>query len=220
MNQNEQKQTVAKKALEYIKNDAVVGVGTGSTVSFFIEALAEVKGKIECAVASSKQTLEKLKSLHIPVYDLNSVSTLDVYIDGADEITRHLHCIKGGGAALTGEKILAEAAKKFICIADSSKFVKQLGAYPLPVEVIPMARSLVARTLVKMGGDPVYREGVVTDYGNVILDVHHLDIMEPVHLEETLNQIPGVVTNGLFARRSADILLLGQANDEVEIIEL
>jgi len=149
--------------------------------------------------------------LHIPIYDLNSVDHLDVYVDGTDEITKNLHCIKGGGAALTGEKILVESAKKFICIADASKLVGVLGSFPLPIEVIPMARSAVARQLVKMGGDPIYREGIVTDYGNVILDVHNLEILDPVKLENELNQIPGIVTNGLFARKHADVLLLGTA---------
>jgi len=209
MTQDQQKQQAAEAALEYIQQDAIVGVGTGSTVNYFIDALAKVKGKIECAVSSSKASTERLKALHIPVYDLNSMLHLDVYVDGADEITKNLHSIKGGGAALTGEKILVEAAKQFICIADSSKFVDVLGSFPLPIEVIPMARSAVARQLVKMGGDPIYREGLVTDYGNVILDVHNLEILEPAKLEAELNQIPGIVTNGLFARKPADTLLLG-----------
>lgn len=208
MKQDQQKKSVAENVLEHIPHDAILGVGTGTTVNFFIEALTKIKGKIECTVSSSKSTTEKLKALNIPVYDLNSVTQLDVYIDGVDEITKHMHCIKGGGGALTGEKILAEVAKKFICIADESKLVNVLGTFPLPIEVIPMARSSVARTLVKMGGDPIYREGVITDYGNVILDVHNLDILDPVKLEADLNQIPGIVTNGLFARRKPDLLLL------------
>jgi len=207
----QQKQLAAETAIEYIQQDAIVGVGTGSTVNYFIDALAQIKGKIECAVSSSQASTERLKALHIPIYDLNSVDHLDVYVDGTDEITKNLHCIKGGGAALTGEKILVESAKKFICIADASKLVGVLGSFPLPIEVIPMARSAVARQLVKMGGDPIYREGIVTDYGNVILDVHNLEILDPVKLENELNQIPGIVTNGLFARKHADVLLLGTA---------
>lgn len=209
MTQDQQKQQAAEAAIEFIQQDAIVGVGTGSTVNYFIEALAKIKGKIECAVSSSQASTERLKALHIPVYDFNSVGHLDVYVDGADEITQNLHCIKGGGAALTGEKILVESAKQFICIADASKLVPVLGDFPLPIEVIPMARSAVARQLVKMGGDPIYREAVVTDYGNVILDVHNLEILEPAKLEESLNQIPGIVTNGLFARKPANVLLLG-----------
>jgi ribose 5-phosphate isomerase A len=209
MTQNQQKQMAAEAAIKYIKEDAVVGVGTGSTVNYFIEALVKIKGKIQCAVSSSQASTARLKSLHIPVYDLNSVGEIDIYVDGTDEVTKHLHCLKGGGGALTGEKILAASAKEFICIADSSKLVDILGAFPLAIEVIPIARSAVARQLVKMGGDPIYRENFVTDYGNVILDVHNLTILDPVKLESELNQIPGVVTNGLFARRSADRLLLG-----------
>ncbi len=209
MSQDQQKQQAALAAIEYIKGDAIVGVGTGSTVNYFIDALVQIKGKIDCAVASSKASAERLRQLHIPVVDLNSVSEVHIYVDGADEITKNLHCIKGGGAALTGEKIIAQVAKQFICIADASKLVGILGNFPVPIEVIPMARSYVARELVKLGGDPIYREGIVTDYGNVILDVHNLEIMEPIKLEEKLNQIPGIVTNGIFARRPADILLLG-----------
>ncbi len=206
---DQQKQLAAEAAIRFIKDDAIVGVGTGSTVNFFIDALAKIKGKIQCVVSSSKASTERLKAKHIPVYDLNSVSYLDVYVDGTDEITKNLCCIKGGGGALTGEKILAEAAKQFICIADESKLVGVLGTFSLPIEVIPMARSAVARRLVKMGGDPVYRENFITDYGNVILDVHNLEILEPAKLEAELNQIPGIVTNGLFARRPVDKLLLG-----------
>jgi len=213
MDQDQLKASAAQAALEHIKDDAVIGVGTGSTVNYFIDALASVKGKIECAVASSKASEERLRSHNIPVYDLNSVAEVDLYIDGTDEITKNLHCIKGGGGALTGEKIIAQMAKKFICIADESKLVGVLGQFPLPIEVIPLARSYIARLMVKLGGDPVYREGFVTDYGNVILDVHNLDIIEPVKWEERLNQIPGIVTNGIFAKRPADLLLLGTANE-------
>lgn len=205
----QQKQFAAQAAIKFIKDDAIVGIGTGSTVNLFIEELAKIKGKIQCAVSSSNASSAQLKVHNIPVYDLNSVSYLDVYIDGADEITKNLACIKGGGGALTGEKILAAAAKQFICIADAAKLVGVLGAFPVAIEVIPMARSAVARQIVKMGGDPVYRENYLTDYGNVILDVHNLQILEPAKLEAELNQIPGVVTNGIFAKRPADILLLG-----------
>lgn len=209
---DQQKQLAAEAAIQFIKDDAVVGIGTGSTVNYFIAALAKIKGKIQCAVSSSKASTEQLKALHIPVLDLNSVDGIDVYVDGADEITKNLHCIKGGGGALTGEKILAEVAKQFICISHEEKLVSVLGAFPLPIEVIPMARSAVARRLIKMGGDPIYRENFITDYGNIILDVHNLEILEPAKLEAELNQIPGVVTNGLFARRPADKLLLGTDN--------
>jgi len=184
-------------------------VGTGSTANYFIDALATIKHKIEGAVASSNATAQRLKSHHIPVLDLNGVNEISVYVDGADEATHHLHLIKGGGGALTREKIVAAVSKKFVCITDDSKLVEMLGKFPLPVEVIPMARSYVARELVKLGGKPVWREGVITDNGNLILDVHNLQILEPVKLETQLNQITGVVCNGLFAQRPADILLLG-----------
>lgn len=210
MTQEELKQAVARAAIEYVPVDAVVGVGTGSTANFFIDELAKIKGRIEAAVASSDATAARLKSHGIRVVELNSVSELPVYVDGADEITRHMHMIKGGGGALTREKIVAAVAKKFVCIADASKLVDVLGNFPLPVEVIPMARSFVARELVKLGGRPQLREGFTTDNGNVILDVRGLSIVNPVELETTLNQITGVVTNGLFARRGADILLLGR----------
>lgn len=210
MTQEELKQAVARAAIEYVPVDAVVGVGTGSTANFFIDELAKIKGRIEAAVASSDATAARLKSHGIRVVELNSVSELPVYVDGADEITRHMHMIKGGGGALTREKIVAAVAKKFVCIADASKLVDVLGNFPLPVEVIPMARSFVARELVKLGGQPQLREGFTTDNGNVILDVRGLSIVNPVELETTLNQITGVVTNGLFARRGADILLLGR----------
>lgn len=209
MTQDEMKKAAAIKALEFIENDTIVGVGTGSTVNHFIDALATIKNKIEGAVSSSEESSKRLKAHGIEVFDLNSVDALDVYVDGADEITKHMSMIKGGGAALTREKIVAAVAKKFICIADDSKQVELLGEFPLPVEVIPMARSYVARELVKLGGDPEYRQGVITDNGNVILDVHNLSIIDPKKLEADINAIVGVVTNGLFAQRGADILILG-----------
>ncbi len=209
MTQDEMKKAAAIKALEFIENDTIVGVGTGSTVNFFIDLLATVKDKIAGAVSSSEESTKRLTAHGIEVFDLNSVDVLDVYIDGADEITAHMAMIKGGGAALTREKIVAAVAKKFICIADDSKQVELLGSFPLPVEVIPMARSYVARELVKLGGDPVYRQGVVTDNGNVIIDVHNLKIHDPKVLENQINAIVGVVTNGLFALRGADALVLG-----------
>ena len=209
MTQDELKQEVAKAAIEYVEAGTIIGVGTGSTANFFIDELAKIKGKIDGAVASSIATADRLKGHGIPVYDLNDVNGLSVYVDGADESNQYLHLIKGGGGALTREKIVAAASKKFVCIADGSKLVDVLGTFPLPVEVIPMARSMVARELVKLGGQPVLREGFTTDNGNVILDVHNMEIMEPVKLEQNLNNIPGVVTNGLFALRPADVLLLG-----------
>ncbi len=212
MTQDEMKQAVAKAALDYVKAGTVIGVGTGSTANFFIDALAGIKGKIEGAVASSVATADRLKKHGIPVLDLNDTGDLSVYVDGADEATKHLHLIKGGGGALTREKIVAQASKSFVCIADGSKLVDVLGKFPLPVEVIPMARSLVARAIVTLGGEPVLRQGFKTDNGNIILDVHGLKIMNPVELEEKLNNIVGVVTNGLFARRPADVLLLGTPN--------
>jgi ribose 5-phosphate isomerase A len=212
MDQNAKKQAVAKAAIDYVEQDSIVGVGTGSTVNFFIEELGKIKHKIEGAVSSSEASTEKLKALGIEVFELNDVSNLSVYIDGADEVTEHKHMIKGGGAALTREKIVAGVAKTFVCIVDDSKRVPVLGNFPLPVEVIPMARSFVARELVKLGGDPEYRQGVVTDNGNVILDVHNLDILNPPELEQAINNIPGVVTNGIFALRGADIVL--SATDE------
>lgn len=212
MTQQELKQAVARAAIEYVPVDAVIGVGTGSTANFFIDELAKIKGRIEAAVASSDATAARLKDHGIRVVELNSVSDLPLYVDGADEITRHMHMIKGGGGALTREKIVAAVAKKFVCIADASKLVDVLGNFPLPIEVIPMARSFVARELVKLGGQPQLREGFVTDNGNVILDVRGLSIVNPVELESALNQITGVVTNGLFARRGADVLLLGREN--------
>ena len=209
MTQDEMKKAVAKAALEYVETGTIIGIGTGSTANHFIDQLAGIKHKIDGTVASSNASAERLKKHGIPVLELNSVSDISVYIDGADESNRHLHLIKGGGGALTREKIVAAVSKKFVCIADESKLVDILGTFPLPVEVIPMARSYVARELVKLGGQPVLREGFTTDNGNVILDVHNLQIMNAVQLEETINQITGVVTNGLFARRPADVLLLG-----------
>ncbi len=213
MTQDQLKQAVAQAAMDFIRpklsEKSVVGVGTGSTANFFIDALALHKMDFDGAVASSEATAARLKAHGIPVYDLNSVSDLEFYVDGADESDEHLHLIKGGGAALTREKIVAAVAQTFICIADESKLVPVLGDFPLPVEVIPMARSHVARQLVKLGGDPVYREGVMTDNGNIILDVFNLEILDPVALERDINAIVGVVTNGLFAARPADLLLLG-----------
>ena len=209
MTQDELKKAAGWAALEYVESGTIVGVGTGSTANHFIDALASIKGRIEGTVASSVASADRLKAHGIPVLDLNSVDELSVYVDGADEITRHMHMIKGGAGALTREKIVAAVARKFVCVADETKLVDVLGAFPLPVEVIPMARSYVARELVKLGGEPVLREGFTTDNGNVILDVHGLRIMEPVKLEETLNMLTGVVTNGIFARRAADLLLMG-----------
>ncbi|MCP5163509.1 MAG: ribose-5-phosphate isomerase RpiA [Pseudomonadales bacterium] len=213
MSQDQLKQAVADAALEYIRplleNDSVIGIGTGSTANLFIDALASVKGLVNATVASSEASAARLKSHGIPVYDLNSVNQVDFYIDGADESNAALQLIKGGGAALTREKIVAAVAARFICIADESKLVHTLGQFPLPVEVIPMARSHVARELVKLGGDPIYREGVVTDNGNVILDVYNFPIPQPLAMEQKINNITGVVTNGLFALRPADVLLLG-----------
>ncbi len=209
MNQDEMKKAVAKAALEYVVADSIIGIGTGSTANHFIDFLAEIKHKINGAVASSVASAERLKKHGIEVFDLNQVDDIAVYVDGADETNRYHHLIKGGGGALTREKIVAAASRKFVCIVDETKVVDVLGKFPLPVEVIPMARSLVARQLVKLGGEPVYREGFVTDNGNIILDVHGLEIMEPVKLENELNNIVGVVTNGLFAMRPADVVLVG-----------
>lgn len=208
--QDELKQQVAAAAVSYVQG-GIIGVGTGSTANFFIDELAKVKSKIDGAVASSEATAQRLKNHGIQVFDLNSVNGMDIYVDGADEITEHLHMLKGGGGALTREKIVAACAKSFICICDSSKLVPVLGAFPLPVEVIPMARSYVARELVKLGGQPKLREGFTTDNGNVILDVSGLKILDPVALENQINQIVGVVTNGLFAARPANVLLLATA---------
>jgi ribose 5-phosphate isomerase A len=209
MNQDEMKKVAAQAAIEYLPDSGVIGVGTGSTVNHFIDLIAPLKHKFEGAVSSSEASTERMKSHGIPVFDLNSAGELEIYVDGADESNKFLHLIKGGGGALTREKIVAAASKKFVCIADESKLVDVLGDFALPVEVIPMARSYVAREIVKLGGTPVWRENFVTDNGNVILDVQNLKIMEPVKFEETLNHITGVVTNGLFARRPADVLILG-----------
>lgn len=213
MTQDELKQAVGQAAVDYIKPhlyaDSIIGVGTGSTANCFIDSLAQVKDLFDGAVASSEASAERLKAHGIPVYDLNNVGGLEFYIDGADEINAHMAMIKGGGAALTREKIVAAASKTFVCVADQSKLVDLLGTFPLPVEVIPMARSYVARELVKLGGDPVYREGVVTDNGGVILDVYNMAIPSPLEMERRINEIAGVITNGLFALRPADVLLLG-----------
>jgi ribose 5-phosphate isomerase A len=209
MTQDELKRLVAGEALKHVVEDAVVGLGSGSTVNFFIDALASIKGRIEGAVAASEASAARLKGHGIRVFDLNSVDELPVYVDGADEVTEHLAMIKGGGGALTREKIIAAVARKFVCICDASKLVPVLGKFPLPLEVIPIARSHVGRELRKLGGQPVLREGFKTDNGNLILDCHGLSIVDPPKLESELNQIAGVVSNGLFARRPADLLLLG-----------
>ena len=210
MTQDEMKQAVAKAAIEYVEAGTIIGVGTGSTANFFIDELAKIKHKIDGTVASSEASAERLKGHGIEVFDLNSVSEIAVYVDGADESNKYLHLIKGGGGALTREKIVAAASKKFVCIADESKLVDVMGKFPLPIEVIPMARSLVAREIIKqIGGEPVLREGFTTDNGNIILDVHNLEIMEPTKMEQILNNITGVVTNGLFAIKPANVLLLG-----------
>ncbi len=211
MNQDQLKELVAREALKHVQ-DPIVGVGSGSTVFKFIDALATMKHKIDGAVAASEASAERLKKHGIRVLDLNSVNDLPVYIDGADEITEHLHMIKGGGGALTREKITAAVARKFVCICDASKLVPVLGKFPLPVEVIPMARSYVAREIVKMGGHPELREGFTTDNGNVVLDCHGMTLLDPPKTESELNQIVGVVSSGIFARRPADVLLLAEAS--------
>lgn len=218
MDQNEMKRQAAEAALEYVEVGAYIGVGTGSTANLFIDALATIKGKIEGAVASSVATAERLKSHGIPVFELNEVDGLSLYVDGADEANPNLQLIKGGGGALTREKIVAAASKRFVCIADDSKLVDVLGQFPLPVEVIPMARSFIAREIVKLGGDPYLREGFTTDNGNLILDVHGMHINQPDKLEETLNNIPGVVTNGVFSKQRAEIGLFGSP-DGLKIIK-
>lgn len=210
--QDELKKAVAHAAMDYVQAGSIVGVGTGSTANCFIDELAKIKHKIDGTVASSVTSAKRLEGHGIRVLDLNAVDELSIYVDGTDETNKHLHLIKGGGGALTREKIVAAVAKKFICIADESKLVDVLGKFPLPVEVIPMARSYVARELVKLGGQPIYRDGFITDNGNVILDVRNLTILDAITLEQTLNNIAGVVTNGLFARRRADVLLLGTPN--------
>ncbi|HTS84961.1 MAG TPA: ribose-5-phosphate isomerase RpiA [Usitatibacter sp.] len=211
MDQNTQKKAAAEAALKYVEDDMVVGVGTGSTVNFFIDALASRRARIKTTVASSEASAKRLRGLQIPVSELNNTDGCDIYVDGADEVTEHLAMIKGGGAALTREKIVASASRKFVCIADAGKLVGVLGKFPLPVEVIPMARSYVGRTLVKVtgGGIPELREGVTTDNGNVILDVRGLAIVNPLEMEAQIGAIAGVVESGIFARRPADVLLLG-----------
>ena len=218
MSQDDLKRAVAQAAITYVPTDCIVGVGTGSTANFFIDELGKIKHKLRAAVASSEASAKRLQGHGIEVVSLNDAGTLPVYVDGADEITRHLHMLKGGGGALTREKIVAAASKKFVCLCDSSKLVDVLGKFPLPIEVIPMARSYIARELVKLGGQPKLREGFTTDNGNIILDVHGLQIMNPVELESILNELPGVVTNGLFARRGADVLLLGTPDGVQTII--
>ena len=210
MSQNEAKRLAAEKAIEYIEDGMIVGVGTGSTVAFFIDALGRIKHRIAGAVSSSEQSTERLRAHGIEVMELNNTGELALYVDGADECDPHKRLIKGGGAALTREKIIAEASKTFVCLIDPSKQVPILGGFPLPVEVIPMARSLVARRILALtGGQPVWRDGVVTDNGNVVLDVHNLSIIDPVAMEKELNQIPGVVCVGLFAHRPADVVIVG-----------
>jgi len=216
MNQDEMKKLAAKAALDHV-DGGIIGVGTGSTVNHFIDFLATIKGRIEGAVSSSEVSTARMKEHGIPVLDLNYAGELALYVDGADESNHRLELIKGGGGALTREKIVAAASEKFVCIADGSKLVEVLGTYPLPVEVIPMARSHVARQLVTLGGTPVWREGFVSDNGNLILDVHNLQITEPLDLEQGINNIAGVVTNGIFALRPADVLILG-TDEGVEII--
>lgn len=212
MDQNAKKQAVAQEAIKYVKENAVLGVGTGSTVNYFIDALEPIKDKIKGAVSSSIASAERLKKLGIPVLDLNEITEFDIYVDGADEINPSMDMIKGGGAALTREKIVASVAKQFICIVDESKQVDVLGKFPLPVEVIPMARNAVIRELKKLGGEPIYRENVITDNGNDIIDVHRLLIKNPKELEEKINNIVGVVTVGIFSKRGADVLLVGTDN--------
>jgi len=217
MDQNQAKRAVAEAALKYVKPGELLGVGTGSTVNFFIDALAAIKNDIPGAVSSSEASTARLRAVGIEVVDLNAAGTLSIYVDGADESNRHLQLIKGGGGALTREKIVAAASRQFICIADESKLVSTLGRFPLPVEVIPMAEAYVARKLVALGGQPVLRQGFVTDNGNVILDVHGLSIVDPIALETEIGLLAGVVTVGLFARRPADVLLLGGADGVREL---
>jgi ribose 5-phosphate isomerase A len=217
MSAEDKKKRAADAAMEYVSDAKIVGVGTGSTVNHFIDALAAIKGRLEGAVSSSEASAKRLKERGIPVLDLNSAGDISIYVDGADEANRHLQLIKGGGGALTREKIVAAASRRFVCIADDSKLKDVLGAFPLPVEVIPMARSYVARQLVKLGGQPEWRQGFVTDNGNHILDVHNLRIMDPPALEAEIDGIAGVVCTGIFARRPADVLLIAYA-DRVETI--
>ncbi len=218
LNLEQMKQLAGESAIKYIEDGMIVGVGTGSTVKYFIEKLATRKNDIKGAIPSSEQTATLLKQYNIPILDLNSSGIIDIYVDGADEINHYLEMIKGGGAALTREKIIAACARKFICIADESKYVVKLGTFPLPVEVIPMARSYVAREILKLDGAPDFRTGVVTDNGNVILDIHNLDITQPMDLEAKINNIVGVVTNGLFAKRGADVLLLAKKDGSLDVI--
>ena len=219
MNQDALKRQAAERALEFLPDSGILGVGTGSTVNHFIELLAPIKGRFEGAVSSSDASTERLKAIGMPVLDLNATGGLEVYVDGADESNHQWQLIRGGGGALTREKIIAAASRRFVCIADETKLVHVLGNFPLPVEVIPMARSYVARELVKLGGTPQLRENFVTDNGNVILDVHNLEIMEPAALEDQINNLVGVVTVGIFARRPADVLILGSA-DGPKLVEL
>ena len=212
MTQDDLKRAVAQAAIAHVPEDCIVGVGTGSTANFFIDELGKIKHRIRGAVASSEASAKRLQEHGIEVVSLNDAGSLPVYVDGADEITRHLHMIKGGGGALTREKIVAAASRKFVCVCDTSKLVDVLGKFPLPIEVVPMARSYVAREIVALGGQPQLRTGFTTDNGNLILDVHNMNILNPVELETKLNNIAGVVTNGLFARRPADVLLLGTAS--------
>lgn len=212
MNQDEMKKASAQAALEYVEPGMIVGIGTGSTANHFIDLLADMKDKIDGTVASSIASAERLEGHGIKVMDLNDAGTLSLYVDGADESNEHLHLIKGGGGALTREKIVAGASEKFVCIADESKLVGTLGKFPLPVEVIPMAQAYIAREMVKLGGNPILREGFTTDNGNIILDVHGLEIIDPVALETQINHLPGVVTVGIFAIRPADVLILGTPN--------
>ena len=218
MDSEEQKKQAALKSLEFINDDCILGVGTGSTVNHLIKALPSVKNKIEAVTSSSESSTKLLEENGFRVDDLSSVGSPDVYIDGADEITEHFHMIKGGGSALTREKIIAEASRKFVCIIDGSKLVDLLGKFPLPVEVIPMAKSLVARELTKLGGLPELRHDFVTDNGNLILDVHNLKILDPVDIESHINNIPGVVTNGIFAKRSANVMIIG--NEQGPMIKI
>ncbi|WP_392563237.1 ribose-5-phosphate isomerase RpiA [Orbus wheelerorum] len=217
MTQDELKKAVGFAALKFVKPNTIVGVGTGSTAAHFIDALATIKNDIIGTVSSSEASTAKLKAYGIPVFDCNEVDSLDIYVDGADEINHQMHMIKGGGAALTREKIISAISKQFICIVDESKLVNTLGRFPLPIEVIPMARSYVARELFKLGGKPIYREGVVTDNGNVILDIHDFMIINPIEVENKINNIAGVVTVGLFANRSANIALVGTTNGVKEV---
>ncbi len=210
MSKDEMKRRAAEAALDFIEDDTVVGIGTGSTVNYFIEALARIKGRLEGVVSSSEATTQRLKALGFPVLDLNAAGPLPLYVDGADEVNHQLQMIKGGGGALTREKIIAAASERFVCIADQTKLVDVLGAFPLPIEVIPMARSYVGRELLRRGGQPVLREQFTTDNGNLILDVYNLSMLEPIKLESELNNIAGVVAVGLFALRPADVLLLGK----------